>query len=374
MSPHHRSSTPSTGVEAAPGLDALADRRLRGLLSAHLSIVGDLDLPTVLRRIVMAACTLADAPYGALGVLDPRREGLEQFVHVGISHDDVERIGRLPEGRGLLGTLIEHPEPIRLPDLGSDPRSVGFPPGHPPMGAFLGVPVRIRDAVFGNLYLTRSTSAAFTAEEEEAVTALAATAAIAIENARLFDEARRRETWLEASARVTQRLLTSDGESSLQLVASSLRDLAEGDLATIVVAADEPEALRVELSIGPGSEDLVGLTFVREGSLSQRVIDSQTPMLADGARPRPPSCGAGSRSPWGRPWCCRWWAASRSRAPCSCCAARTRGPSPRPTWAWPPRSRTTPRWPSSSSRRGVTSTACSCSRTARGSPGTCTTT
>lgn len=187
--------------------------RLRGLLHANQSIVGNLTLPVLLRRTVQAACELAHARYGALGVIDATG-GLEQFVHIGMDADAVARIGHLPEGKGLLGALIEDPKPIRLHTMSDDPRSVGFPDGHPPMTSFLGVPVRVRDEVFGNLYLTECEKGAFTAEDEELVSALAATASVAIENARLYEEARRRQEWLQASTEVTQQLLSTEGEAS----------------------------------------------------------------------------------------------------------------------------------------------------------------
>ena len=141
--------------------------RLHALLRANRSVIGDLALGTVLRRIVEAACELVDAPYGALGVISPDGAGLEQFIHVGMDAGVVAAVGHLPEGKGLLGALIEDPRPIRLRDLRDDLRSVGFPEGHPPMRGFLGVPVRVRDEVFGNLYLASLSAGEFSAEDEE---------------------------------------------------------------------------------------------------------------------------------------------------------------------------------------------------------------
>jgi GAF domain-containing protein len=162
--------------------------RLRGLLRASQMVTRDLTLPVVLRRIVEAARDLVGARYAALGVISPTG-GLAEFVHSGMPEDAVARIGHLPEGKGLLGALIEDPRPIRLLRIASDQRSAGFPPGHPPMSSFLGVPIRIRDEVFGNLYLAESTKGEFSAEDEELTLALAATAAVAIENARLYESA-----------------------------------------------------------------------------------------------------------------------------------------------------------------------------------------
>ncbi|MGQ0520558.1 MAG: GAF domain-containing protein [Actinomycetota bacterium] len=165
---------------------AAGPRSLRQLLDAVLSVSSDLDLPTVLHRIVEAAVALVDARYGALGVLDASGTSLAQFLTVGVSEETHRAIGELPHGHGILGLLIVDPKPIRLPDLHEHPDSYGFPPHHPPMRSFLGVPVRVRDRVFGNLYLTDKTTAeVFTDVDEELVVALAAAAGIAIENARL---------------------------------------------------------------------------------------------------------------------------------------------------------------------------------------------
>ena len=161
-------------------------RSLRQLLDAVLTIGSDLDLETVLRRIVESAVGLVDARYGALGVLDETGALLSQFLTVGLDDQTYRAIGNLPEGHGILGLLILDPRPIRLPDLHEHPDSYGFPPNHPPMKSFLGVPVRVRDQVFGNLYLTDKTTAeVFTDVDEELVVALAAAAGVAIENARL---------------------------------------------------------------------------------------------------------------------------------------------------------------------------------------------
>ena len=163
----------------------------RRLLDAVLSVGAGLDLPVTLQRIVEAATELVDARYGALGVLDASGTGLARFLTVGIDDDTYRRIGDLPEGHGILGLLIVDATPLRLPDLAKHPDSAGFPPHHPPMTSFLGVPIRVRDVVFGNLYLTDKTTApAFTDADEELVVALAAAAGVAIENARLHARVR----------------------------------------------------------------------------------------------------------------------------------------------------------------------------------------
>jgi len=161
-------------------------RSLRQLLDAVLTIGSDLDLPAMLRRIIQSATDLVDARYGALGVLDDTGSRLTQFITVGIDEETHRRIGDLPAGHGILGLLIVDAKPLRLPDLTEHPDSYGFPPHHPPMRSFLGVPIRVRDEVFGNLYLTDKTTAeVFTDVDEELVVALASAAAVAIENARL---------------------------------------------------------------------------------------------------------------------------------------------------------------------------------------------
>ena len=192
------------------GGGSTAEQRLERLLSANRAIVGELSLPMVLRRIVEAARDLIGARYAALGVIGD--DGLlQEFIHLGMDAATVATIGELPKGRGVLGALIEDPLPIRLPVISEDPRSSGFPPGHPPMDTFLGVPIRSRNAVYGNLYLTGRTDGEFTAEDEELALALAASAGIAIENARLYEESARRGEWLQASAEISGVLLSPGG-------------------------------------------------------------------------------------------------------------------------------------------------------------------
>jgi signal transduction histidine kinase len=160
--------------------------RLRRVLEATLLIEADLDLPTLLRHIIDEARSMTNARYGALGVLDDEGTSLSEFLTVGLSPDEEMRIGARPTGRGVLGMLITDPKPLRLPKLGSHPESYGFPPNHPPMTSFLGVPIKVRDAVYGNLYLTDKIGwSEFTSDDEALVGALALAAGIAIENARL---------------------------------------------------------------------------------------------------------------------------------------------------------------------------------------------
>jgi signal transduction histidine kinase len=255
-----------------------AQDRLGGLLNANRMIIGDLALPVVLRRIVEAACQLVNARYGALGVLSPAG-GLAEFINVGIDEDLARAIGHLPEGKGLLGALIDDPQPIRLRTIADDPRSVGFPPNHPPMSSFLGVPIRVRNEIFGNIYLTERIDGEFTLEDEELVTALAATAGVAIENARLYGEARRRQDWLEASAQITRQLLSVIGEDPLHLIARRAREVADADLVSVVLTTPDGERLMVEVASGTGADSLVGMTYDRENTLAAIAFDTGQPIL-----------------------------------------------------------------------------------------------
>jgi signal transduction histidine kinase len=253
--------------------------RLRGLLRANQLVIGDLDLPAVLRRIVEAAGELVGARYAALGVIAPAG-GLAEFVHTGMREDEVERIGHLPQGKGLLGALIDDPRPIRLLRIIDDKRSSGFPSGHPPMTSFLGVPIRIRDEVFGNLYLTESTKGEFSAEDEELCTAIAATAAVAIANARLYEAARTRGEWLQASATITRQLLSTEAadRAPLQLIAERSRAVADADLVTVALPTANGSELRIEEVAGPGEQRLRGTCTPVEGSLPGRVFTTGEPL------------------------------------------------------------------------------------------------
>jgi signal transduction histidine kinase len=252
--------------------------RLRGLLRATQTVTSGRSLPVVLRRIAEAARELAGARYAALGVLAPEG-GLAEFVHVGMDQELAERIGHLPEGKGLLGVLIEEPQSIRLTRIADDPRSCGFPPDHPPMTSFLGVPIRVRDEVFGNLYLAESGRGEFTADDEELIKALAATAATVIDNARLYEAARERGEWLQASATIARRLLSADLDEldSLRLIAEHSRDVAHADLVTVVLPDDDGD-LRVEVAVGAAAETVLGLRIPRAGSLPGRVYTTGTPL------------------------------------------------------------------------------------------------
>jgi signal transduction histidine kinase len=254
--------------------------RLNGLLEAVVAVGSDLDLETTLHRIVEAAVTLADARYGALGVIS---EGchLAEFVPVGLEADQIAAIDHWPEGKGLLGLLIRDPRPLRLSDIKAHPDSVGFPPGHPPMRGFLGVPVLVRGEVFGNLYLSQKRDdSEFTAEDESVVSALGAAAGVAIENARLYDDSRRQQRWLRASAEVTTRLLSGTAPAEvLPALTMQALDLSGADLAVVALPDGAGQRLVIEYADGDGAEATRGLVLPVEASLSGRVLATGKPQV-----------------------------------------------------------------------------------------------
>jgi len=294
------SVAPAPGAVAAPPLvgagledllremlqrveDVVADQdRLRLLLDAVVVLAADLTLDGVLARIVKVACDLSGARYAAIGVLgggngSDRR--LQAFVTHGLTQQERDAIGELPRGRGLLGQIIDQPEPLRLHDITTHPASYGLPAGHPPMHSFLGVPVRLRDRVFGNLYLTEKTGGGdFTERDEEVVVALAAAAGVVIENAQLYEEGARRERWLAATADIT-RLLSGSYEprTALQVVADRAREIANADIACVLLLRSDVE---LELSVVSGvPHDPVPLTLRVAESLAGHVVTTGEPLV-----------------------------------------------------------------------------------------------
>lgn len=256
------------------------ESRLRALLRANEAIVQQLDLPVVLQRIIEVAVELVGADYGALGVI--ATDGtLEQFIHVGIPDELAAQIGHLPEGHGLLGAVISDPHAIRIAHLSGDERSVGFPAAHPPMEAFLGVPVRVRDEVYGNLYLTNRESREFSTDDEQLVTALAATAGFAIGNARLFAETALRQAWSAASAEITAALLDSETTDSMALISSRVLTLANAELVCVALATDDPHEIAVTSASGVRAAEVDG-TFVRvEGTVLAEVLAGGPPRIVE---------------------------------------------------------------------------------------------
>ena len=247
--------------------------RLRMLLEAGIALTSELSLDSVLQLLVETAATLTRARYAALGVIDQSGRELERFVTHGIDEETQRTIGELPRGRGILGVLIREANPLRLQDLNQDPRSVGFPPGHPPMKTFLGVPVVLRGVAFGNLYLTEKEGGAdFTEEDEELVMLLAAQAAVAVENARLYESATRWSRQLEYLNEVGNALASEiELPAVLELVAARLRELVAARL-VLIALPDSGGGLRVESAGGDGEEDVLGLTVEIQSSKLGRVF------------------------------------------------------------------------------------------------------
>ncbi|MET8910450.1 GAF domain-containing sensor histidine kinase [Micromonospora sp. NPDC004551] len=266
--------------------------RLRALLDAVVGIGSDLDLRSTLQRIVASACELVGARYGALGVIGADRL-LHDFIVHGISDELHAQIGELPHGRGVLGLLIDDPRPLRMPDITRHPRSYGFPPNHPPMHSFLGVPVRIRDHVFGNLYLAEKQGAAeFTEDDEEIVVALAAAAGVAIENARLYALAHRRERWLAATAEITSVLLGEVRRTdALTLVARRAREVADAELALVLLYDEDERQFTVEVvdgADGSAARKLVGAVLpAGETTFAGSVTDRRHELLENLAEAAP---------------------------------------------------------------------------------------
>lgn len=267
-----------------PGQGAGEDGRAGALLDAVLAISGDLDLHTTLERIVAAAAELVDAKYAALGVIDRYGEGLVDFVTYGLPTEVADKIGHLPSGHGILGLLIREPRPVRLHDLREHSDAYGFPPHHPKMTSFLGVPVRVGDRVFGNLYLTdKAGGQDFNDTEEAAVTALAIAAGAAIDNARSYSRAQQAERWMAATAEIQRALLGHVERSTiLQLVTARAREVTGAELALILL--EQPDgSLLVEAADGSRG-DLLGSQPPLDGTLSDVVRRGATVHLAEGVR------------------------------------------------------------------------------------------
>ena len=250
-----------TGPEALePTSESGRSERLRALVETGIALSSELSPEALLRMLAETAVALTGARYGALGVIDRLGTGLEQFITVGIDPESATMIGELPRGRGVLGVLIRERALLRLGDLSQDPRSVGFPPGHPPMRSFLGVPIMLRGTAFGNLYLTEKTgSEEFTEEDEEVVRLLAAQAAVAIENARLYESSRRWSRQLESLNEVTDALLTEAELTQLfEMGARRLRELLGARAVLVELPTADGTALTVEAASCDNPDELRG--------------------------------------------------------------------------------------------------------------------
>ncbi len=318
--------------------------RVYSLLEAVVAVGSSLELEVLLRSIVETAVSLVDARYGAMGVIG---EGgrLAEFIPVGISSSEIEAIHHWPEGKGLLGLLVTDPKPLRLAEIKEHPASFGFPAGHPPMKTFLGVPIRIRGEVYGNLYLTEKHGGGqFDTEDEAVVIALAAAAGVAIENARLYDQSRRQQRWLSATAEVTRHLLSgAEPGAALSMITDKALEMTGADLVMVTLPMPDGRHVRIEHAAGLGPATRGSSRPPRPGCRSARSRPCPSARLAR---------SAGCSRPAGAPAQCR---CPRRRQTC-----------------WPPsprRRRSRSSWPSTACRPSRWRS----SRTATGSPRTCTT-
>lgn len=257
--------------------------RLQGLLDAVLAVGGGLELDSTLRRIVRAAVELVDARYGALGVLGGAGGSLSDFVYEGIDAETRQKLEHLPEGHGVLRLLREDPRAVRLVDIAEHPESSGFPPHHPQMRTFIGVPLRVRDEIFGNLYLAdKRGGGEFTADDEIVLRSLAAAAGVAVENARLFEQSRLRERWLESVAAMNAEMLAGATLAhSLARVADVARDLS-GAVATAILLLDTPGSLSVAATSGSVPASLgIGASVAIEPDLAEIIRTLETKTFED---------------------------------------------------------------------------------------------
>jgi signal transduction histidine kinase len=247
--------------------------RVNALFEAVIAVGTNLDIEVVLRQIVEAAVNLVDARYGAMGVIGEDGR-LAEFIPVGLTDDQIASIHHWPEGRGLLGALISDPKPMRVASLGEHALSSGFPEGHPPMRSFLGAPISVRDEVYGNLYMTEKNGGGdFDEEDESILVALAAAAGVAIENARLYDEARRQQRWMTASAEVTRVLLSGSGlADALELITTMSLEMSGADLVVLALPTHDQSALQVEHAAGNDADEAIGLVLPTQSSASGQVL------------------------------------------------------------------------------------------------------
>jgi signal transduction histidine kinase len=260
----------------------MQDSALRTLVELGNSVLEQSELEPVLERVIDAARQLTGARYAALGVLDPRRERLERFLTTGIDDDTREMLGEPPSGHGVLGELIRHPHPLRLPDVGAHPRSYGFPIGHPPMETFLGVPILVEGQAWGNLYLTEKEGGEFTEDDEQSVVMLAGYASIAIGNARRLHELSTRSNELErnvAALRATAEIARAlAGETDLGVVLELIakRGRALVGAGTLVIQLAAGDHLRIAAVAGSADRDIVGRELPIEGTVAGRVLETRT--------------------------------------------------------------------------------------------------
>ncbi|MFB6836575.1 GAF domain-containing sensor histidine kinase [Streptomyces sp. NPDC056361] len=265
------------------GLSTELTARVPQLLEAMRSVGTGLELHSTLDRICETAAELADARYAAIGVVDDEGEGLSDFVTFGVDEATARRIGRRPDGHaGLLGALIRDPQTIRLADLSEDPRAAGFPPGHPPMRTFLGVPIRVQGEIFGNLYLAEKHGGGeFNDYDVHMVRVLATEAGIAIGNARLYEAARQRERWIDGSVAVTTALLSGgDADDALTVVAEQARRLADADAGIVLLPAEEG-GLEIVAVSSPRPTKSLGVVIPPESAVVKELLEGQAVFITD---------------------------------------------------------------------------------------------
>lgn len=269
-----------------PRLDV--PERMHGLLTAVMDLGRDLELPQVLMSIVEAAVSLTDAEYGALGVIGDGAQ-LSRFLPVGMADELAARIGPAPCGHGILGELIRNPAPLRLDDLARHPSSFGFPAHHPPMRTFLGAPIRVRDEVFGNIYLTEKRGGrAFDADDEAVLTTLSMAAGVAIDNARLYRDSQRRERRLEALGEITRALLAGTAtDEVLRLIARRAMEVADADLATVLLPSGPAGDLTVQVAHGDTAKLVRGAVLPAAGSLAGLAARARGPVVTTDVRTDP---------------------------------------------------------------------------------------
>ena len=259
-----------------------SESSFQGLVEAGIALSAELTLDAVLRRLVEAAAELTGARYAALGVVDASGKELERFITHGIDPETQAAIGDLPRGRGILGVLIQDARPLRLHDIAEDDRSVGFPPNHPPMKTFLGVPILLRGIAYGNLYLTEKEGGVrFTDEDEEVVTLLASQAAVAIENARLYESSREWARQLESLDEITNAMLSEiEPGRLLQLVVDHMSGLLDARSVAVLVGTADGR-LEIAAAHGEQADELVGERLDVDRSKSGRVFLEGMPARVD---------------------------------------------------------------------------------------------
>ncbi|MZD04281.1 GAF domain-containing protein [Streptomyces sp. SID5785] len=298
--PARAAEVAALATRSLQGLSAELTARVPQLLEAMRSVGTGLELHSTLDRICETAAELAGARYAAIGVVSEDGNGLSEFVYHGLDEETARRIGRLPDGhRGLLGALIRDPRPVRLGDLADDPRSCGFPPEHPPMRTFLGLPIRVQGEIFGNLYLAEKHGGEeFNDYDLNMVKVLATEAGIAIGNARLYEAARQRERWIDGSVAVTTALLSGgDAEDALQVVAEQARHLSDS-AAGLVLLPDAEGGMEIVAVASDGPSTALGTVVPPESAIVSELLRGEAVFIDDAAGdPRIMTDQAGSYGP-----------------------------------------------------------------------------